>query len=172
MTRDPLGEALRSLPRERAGDDFTPRLMARLAAEERAARSSRAGRRPSWRAVAAAATLVGLLAAGGAILSRFAARPEAEAFRAPAAATTQAPDRSREAAARRARLEHLEAERARLVAELQELKRMAGDGEPVIYLGGDDQVDLVVDVGRLARRERTGETGRVEPAAYRRPDGP
>ncbi len=166
MSREPLRQALRSLPRERAGADFTPRLLARLAAECRAASPPSALRGPRWRTAAAVVALAGLLAAGGVTLSRIASRPEAAGDRAAPAAP--APER----AARRARRERIEAERARLATELAELKRMAGAGEPVIYLGGDDRVDLVVDVGRLARRRRSGEAGRMEPAAYRRPQGP
>lgn len=158
MTRDPLREALRSLPRERAGADFTPRLMARLAEEERrtpAPRSHWLG--PRWRTAAAAAALAVLLAAVGLALFHLAGAP------APGDASAAAP------ASRRARIEQFEAERARLAAELQELKRMADTEDPVIYLGGDDRVDLVLDVGRLARRYQDDEGRRVEPAAYHRP---
>ncbi len=158
MNRDPLREALRSLPKERARADFTPRLLARLETDRRRDRDLPAIRRPTWRAVAAATALAGAMAIGGVAISRFAARPDA------AAHTAVAPQPE----ARRARLERLEAERARLSAELQELKRMADTADPVIYLGGDDRVDLVLDVGRLARRHQAG----VEPAAYRRPDTP
>jgi hypothetical protein len=144
MTRDPLREALRSLPRERAGADFTSRGPGLFRG------------RPAWRAVAAAATLAGLLAAaGGVTLSRFGRPPDA------------APP-----AGRRARLERLQAERARLAAELQDLKQMADTTDPVIYLGGDDRVDLVLDVGRLARDQRDRRAGRIEPATYHRPDTP
>ncbi len=159
MNRDPLREALRSLPRERAGAEFTPRLLERLAAEGGAATRPLAVPRPAWRAFAAAAALAALLAAGGATLARFAQRPEA------GSATAGQP-------ARRARLQRIEVERARLSAELQELKRMADTDEPVIYLGGDDRVDLVLDVGRLARRRESGPAPRVEPAAYHPDDRP
>ena len=158
MTRDPLREALRELPRESAGADFTPRLMARLAAESRSPAPGLFQWRPAWRAVAAAATLAGLLAAGGVTLSRLGPHPDAGSE-----------------AARRARLERLErlqAERARLAAELQDLKQMADTTDPVIYLGGDDRVDLVLDVGRLARNQLDRRSGRVEPTAYHRPDTP
>ncbi len=163
MTRDPLREALRSLPRERAGANFTPRLMARLAEERRLpALWSLRGRlswRSTWQTAAAAVVLAGLLAAGGVALSRLAGGSEA------GGAIPAAP------ASRRARIERFEAERAHLAAELQELKRMADTEDPVIYLGGDDRVDLVLDVGRLARQYRDDDGRRVEPAAYRRPPG-
>jgi hypothetical protein len=47
-------------------------------------------------------------------------------------------------------IDRLAAERSRIAAELEALRREADD-TPVIYLGGDDQVDLVLDLDHLAR---------------------
>ncbi|MHB0972437.1 MAG: hypothetical protein ACYC7A_09670 [Thermoanaerobaculia bacterium] len=47
------------------------------------------------------------------------------------------------------RLEQLRAERAAIAAELEELKRLTAE-PPVVYLGGNDQVDVVLDVSQPA----------------------
>ena len=137
---DPLGESLRALPRPRAGDGFTARVLDRLG---EAAPAGTARRVPEALRLAAAALLVGVallgVLAGGRVLL-------------PGAGSAPAPAEARRAA--------LEAERARLEAELAELRRLTTelerDSAPVLYLGGDEEVDLVLDLGRLAREERRG----------------
>lgn len=47
------------------------------------------------------------------------------------------------------RLEQLRAERAAIAAELEELKRMT-EAPPVVYVGGNDKVDVVLDVSQPA----------------------
>lgn len=132
-----LGEALRSLPGHRPPDGFTDRVMDRLAEAEGAPRRPRAVRPTFYRAAAAALV-------GAAILAGFGAdRLLTEA------------DPTPESLPRQASREGLEDERARLEAELAELRRMAAElnaeSVPVLYLGGDEDVDLVLDLGRLAR---------------------
>lgn len=141
--RDPLGEALRSLPRAAPREGFTERLLERADAPG-------PGRLPGpaiarW---VAAATLATIALAGALSLPRSPLRPGSEHDR-------------------RERMEALEAERLRLSAELEEIRRLATtvhDPAPVLYLGGDEEVDVVLDLGRLAR-EHPSESD-VTPAAY------
>lgn len=129
---DPLGEALRSLPRHRAGDRFTEGVLDRLG-EPVPARRLPAPLHLAAAALLVAVGLLGALAAGRLL-------PGADPS--PAALVE-------------ARRETLEAERARLAAELAELRRLttelAEESTPVLYLGGDEEVDLVLDLGRLAQ---------------------
>lgn len=129
---DPLGEALRCLPRHRPGDRFSQGVLDRLGSAETAPRRPAALRSTlRW---AAAGLLLGAAVLGGLLLS------------------DGAPTRE---SSRQARLESLEVERARLAAELTELRRLTDEitqePAPVLYLGGDEEVDLVLDLGRLAR---------------------
>jgi hypothetical protein len=134
-TRDPnsdaLREALRTLPRHRAGEGFTERVLDRVGEPARARRVWSAPLRLAAAALVVAAGLLGVLAAGR-ILPGAGSPAPAEARR-----------------------QTLEAERARLEAELAELRRLTTelreDSAPVLYLGGDEEVDLVLDLGRLAR---------------------
>lgn len=135
-TRDPhsdaLREALRSLPRHRAGEGFTERVLDRLGEPARARPGWSAPLRLAAAALVVAAGLLGVLAAGRMLSGT-----------GPSPAPTEA------------RRQTLEAERARLEAELAELRRLTTelreDSAPVLYLGGDEDVDLVLDLGRLAR---------------------
>ncbi|HSL81251.1 MAG TPA: hypothetical protein VLF66_00660 [Thermoanaerobaculia bacterium] len=136
---DPLGEALRALPRHRPGDGFTGRILDRLGetAPAGTVRSIPTGLRLAAAALLLGVGLLGVLAAGGVL---------------PGAGPAPAPGEARRAA--------LDAERARLEAELAELRRLTTElreeSAPVLYLGGDEEVDLVLDLGRLARGERRG----------------
>lgn len=140
---DPLREALRSLPRARPADDFTDRVL------ERAGTARRRPPVPVPVRWAAAATLAAVVLASVLAWPGVAGDPTGE----------------RE---RRARIEALEAERLRLAAELAEIRRLAAslrEPTPVLYLGGDEDVDLVIDLDRLAR-ERPAGIG-ATPATYR-----
>jgi hypothetical protein len=70
----------------------------------------------------------------------------------PAAATRSAstpqPERRSE------RLAALNAERARIARELAEIRRLAHEPLPVVYVGGDETVDFVVDLQSLSRMAR------------------
>lgn len=114
-----LGNLLRELPRERAREGFTARLMARLDAP-----APKPWRQP--RLVFATAALAAVLASAG-ILQVHAGRQEA----------------LRTAEARRM-LQELRSEHESLKQELQSLSE-----PPVVYLGGDEEVDLVVDLSRI-----------------------
>lgn len=114
-----LGSLLRELPRERARQGFTARVMARLDAP-----APRPWRQP--RLVFATAALAAVVASAG-ILQVHAGRQEA----------------LRTAEARRM-LQELRSEHDSLKQELQSLSE-----PPVVYLGGDEEVDLVVDLSRI-----------------------
>lgn len=143
---DAIREALRSLPRTRADDDFTERVLERIEGRGglRRPRVPVAVRWATAATLAAAAVLAGSISWSGAAGGRAAERE------------------------RRTRIEALEAERLRLAAELEEIRRLASslrEPAPVLYLGGDDEVDLVIDLDRLAQ-ERPAGTG-ATPTAYR-----
>ena len=114
-----VGPLLRELPREHAREGFTARVLARLDAPEP---------KPSlrYRLVFAAAALAAVVASAG-ILQVHAGRQEA----------------LRTAEARKV-LRELRSEHDSLKQELQSLSR-----PPVVYLGGDEEVDLVVDLSRV-----------------------
>jgi len=119
MHDDSLREALRALPRERASAGFTAGVLRRL--EPQATR-----RGPLWLALAA---LLAVTLIGGVLAHR-----EIESRRAVASAE---------------RLLALQAEHRQLSQELAELAVLARQARPVLHLGGDEQVDLVLDLGRL-----------------------
>jgi len=143
---DPLRGALHSLPRVPAAEGFTERV---LAAADTAAEKAALPRRPlARRRLAAAAALAVLVLAGAVAVPTFHAERAARHER-------------------QARIQGFEAERQRLAAELEEIRRLAATppaDPPVLYLGGDEDVDLVLDLGRLADLHPGG-TG-ATPAAY------
>jgi len=127
-----IGELLRELPRERARTGFTARVVRNLDAPE-------AGRPVlRWRPVAAltAALLVAVALSAGLLQAR-----KAESVR-----TAEA----------RQLLEEIRAEHGRLAREVEEMSE-----PPVIYLGGTEDVDFVVDLSQVPETE-----GGDRPAAY------
>lgn len=129
-----IGDLLRELPREQARNGFTARVLHRLDAEG-------AGW-PAllWRPVAvfAAAALAAVAIPAGILIDRTADRK-----------TTQA-------AEARQILEEIRAEHSRLEQELEGLSE-----PPVLYLGGDENVDFVLDLRRVPEAQ-----GEVRPAGY------
>jgi type II secretory pathway component PulM len=126
-----LGDLLRELPREHARPGFTARVLKNLDLPGRAPRRS-------LRLALAGAMAVALAVSAG-LLTDWQAGPR-EAIR-----TSQA----------RQALQELRAEHGRLERELRELS------QPPMYIGGNEDVDLVLDLGQV--RESEGAT----PAAYR-----
>lgn len=114
-----LGELLRELPRERARTGFKARVMARLDDP-----APKPWRQP--RLVFATAALAAVVASAG-ILQVHSGRQEA----------------LRNAEARRM-LQELRSEHESLKQELRSLSE-----PPVVYVGGDEEVDLVVDLSRF-----------------------
>ena len=150
-----LSELLAALPRERAAADFTAGVLQRIeAAPQWPALQWPAPRRPAprrpalrWRRqaplLAAAALLFICLAFGGRELWHRHQYQEAVA-----------------------RLEALHAEHDALEAELHRLRRLAVETRPVLYLGGDETVEYVVDLSRPHHRgEVVPARGRPAPSA-------
>ena len=127
-----LGDLLRELPREHAHPGFTARVMKSLDSPERAAPRSP-------RLALAASAAVAILAMAGVLIDRQAGPRD--------------PIRTLQA---EQALQELRAEHGRLRQELQELSQ-----PPVVYIGGNEDVDLVLDLGQV--RESEG----AKPAAYR-----
>jgi hypothetical protein len=129
-----LGDLLRELPREQARPGFTARVLHRLDAPLPSRRRSLPWRVPRL-ALATALAAVLAVTAGVLIGARRDALANARAERA---------------------LAEIRAEHARLEREVQELS----DTPSVVYLGGNEDVDLVLDLGKVRGSE--GAT----PAAY------
>jgi hypothetical protein len=125
-----LGELLRELPREHARPGFTARVLQRLEAPARTAPHG-------WRLALAAALTAAVLSAG-ALIGR---RP--------------GPPDSLETAQARQILHDLRIEHERLEREWREMAQ-----PPVVYIGGNESMDLVLDLGKVGAAE--GAT----PAAY------
>ena len=127
-----IGELLRELPREHARTGFTARVLHKLDAPETGRPVVR------WRPAAAltAALLVAVALSAGLLQAR-----RAELVR-----TAEA----------RQLLEEIRAEHGRLAREVEEISE-----PPVIYLGGTEDVDFVVDLSRIPETD-----GGIQPAAY------
>lgn len=159
MSDQELRDALRSLPRHGASPGFTRRVLSRCE-RSRLPLSLLRSLRP---APVVAVVLALALAIAVPFVLPVADGPES----APAAAGSRfAEARPVGARAAEPRREQLRAERARLAAELEELKRLAASPDPVLYVGGDDRYELVLDVERMAAA-RADRSGRPLPAGVR-----
>ena len=131
-----VGRLLRELPRETARPGFTQRVLARLDEPARATAP-----RAAWRLRLAVATMTAVVVA--LVASAGVARYE------------HARDAARNAEARRL-LQEIRAEHDRIEQELRALSE-----PPVVYIGGDERLDLVVDLNRIPAEDGP------EPATYR-----
>lgn len=142
-----LDRLLRELPREQVRPGFKARVLARLDA----APPQRARWQPRLAAALTAALTITLGVAG------WAGWEHREAER--AARITQA----------RQALQELRTEHERIRREVEALP----DAPPVLYLGGDEEMDLVLDLGQVRgvrsqrSQRRQGSTRAVRPAARR-----
>jgi hypothetical protein len=122
-----MTELFRALPTERASEDFNERLLARL---DTAAPARRGG--SGWVWAAGGAALLLLVPLSGKLL---------------------APARRVEPGEARLLLNQIQSEHRQLERELQALRQLQSEQpeqlEPVLYLGGDDDVDYVVDLERV-----------------------
>jgi hypothetical protein len=146
LETDRLSETLRALPAEPARVGFTQRVVARLDAPPRRAARPWLLQRWAWGAATAALLILGVGAAW---------RHDVEARK-----TIHAQE------ARRA-LDEIRAEHARLERELASLATepagvVAGNEGGVVYLGGNEDVDFVVDLDHVAPAP-----GAASPASYR-----
>lgn len=128
-----LGRLLRELPRETARPGFTQRVLARLDEPAKNAASS-----TGWRLRLAVAAMALLVVAGAGVVRH-----------------EQSREAARAAEARRL-LREIRAEHDRIEQELHSL-----DEPPVIYLGGDERLDLVMDLDRIPAEDGPA------PATYR-----
>jgi hypothetical protein len=135
MNDEDLSRLLRELSREEPSFDFTKRVLAKVDARSRRGRRSR-GTVLAW----AAAALLGVLLSQGYLRERY--------------------QRSRAAA----RVRELRDEYRELQTELEKLRTLTRELEPVLPLGGTDDVEFVFDLRELARRE--GDRPRAEPASH------
>ncbi|MFY9825422.1 MAG: hypothetical protein WAM82_28865 [Thermoanaerobaculia bacterium] len=132
-----LGDLLRELPAEQARPGFTARVLERLDGEPRRA-PRRSFRLAPARPAILAAVLVALAVSAGALMD----------WR----------TRHREAVQARQTLQELRAEHGRLQQELREIST-----PPVVFLGGDEKVDYVLDLGKVRDAEVVTS---ATPAAY------
>jgi hypothetical protein len=131
-----LEQLLRELPREQARQGFTARVLARLEAPP----STRLHRR--WQPRLAAAVAVAVALASGLVYN---SRLEAE--------------RAAKMARAQQILHELRAEHGRIKKELEALP-----DAPVLYLGGDEKADLVIDMRQVRSAESAED---IQPATYR-----
>ncbi len=122
-TPDPLDELLQGLPRVQASEGFTGRVLAGL--ERRPRRATRSGA-VGW-AAAAALLLVALIVGGLRV------------------------EQQQTAGERASRAAELRSEHESLQRDLARLKSQAEQERPVVYLGGTDQIDLVLDLTSVER---------------------
>ena len=126
-----LGELLRELPREQARPGFTARVLERLESPAPAPRPR------AWLVLVTAGLAVAAVSTGLLMDRQAASRDTIEQAQA------------------RQTLQDLRSEHGRLQRELREMSQ-----PPVVYIGGNEDVDLVLDLGKV--REAEGAT----PAAY------
>jgi hypothetical protein len=133
MNDEDLSRLLRELPREEPSFDFTNRVLARV--------DGVSGRKPRKRAAALALAGAALL---GAVLSQGYVRERYQ--------------RSQAAA----RVRELRHEYRELQSELEKIRTLTRELEPVLDLGGTQDVEFVFDLRHLARqREGQGAAGAV-----------
>ena len=141
MNDDDVGTLLKKLPRHEASPEFTERVMERL--DEPAPRATQVAR--AWVFAGACGVLIGIWL--GAVF-------------------VQERNESDESNGRRETVERLEAMRDEyrsLEVELEELRSLASAAQPVLELGGTEQVDFVFDWRRLA--EERGKA-RAQPTSH------
>ena len=154
-----LREALQGLPRAQAKEGFSHELLARLPeeAENRVTTGlPRFGRLAAVFATALVATLgLSLMLRDSGVNPETPASSELAGVEAAALVEAESSDEER--------LRDLLAERQAVLAELRRVRRQATP-RPMLYLGGDESVDLVVDLSRVARRHPSNG---ASPAVYR-----
>ena len=138
MKDEDIGSLLRKLPKEKASSDFTKHLMEKL--------PENASSAPRWRrpALAIAATAVFILAASSAWNYWQGASERAEAAQ---------------------RVETLRNEYESLQRELEELRALAAESQPVLNLSGTEGVDFLMDLRALSQE---AEESRARPVNYRK----
>ena len=135
MNDEDLGRLLRELPPAEPSFDFTARVLSKAESRSRGSRRNR-GSALAW----VGAALVGVVVSQGYIRERY--------------------ERSRAAA----RVRELRDEYRELQTELEKLRTLTRELEPVLDLGGTEEVEFVFDLRELAREDSV--RPRAEPASH------
>lgn len=148
LTDEALQQLLQGLPREQASQDFKAGVLARIESDRQPEPSRLlefrpAGRRlPVWSGVLVAAAA--LLLCGLGLREWQHQREIEESMR---------------------RIAELRGQYQELASELASLRQEAASSRPVVYMGGNRQVDLVLDLGRIAAAQKDPQA--VDPEARR-----
>jgi len=135
MNDEDVSRLLRELPREGPSFDFTARVLAKVDSRPRSGRRNRAFVRAG-----VLAALLGVVLSQGYLRERY--------------------QRSKAAA----RVRELRDEYRELQTELEKLRTLTREIEPVLDLGGTENVEFVFDLRELAREE--AKEPRAEPASH------
>ena len=127
MSDERIKKALEALPREKASADFTRRVLDNLPQKPRR-------RIPAWSYRLAAAATVVILLVLPMSLQRW----------------SMSIDTGSEAML--AEIEAVRSEKVLIEKELRQLREQAAAESPVVYIGGNEDVNLVLDVGALLNR--------------------
>lgn len=138
MNDDDLSHLLKELPRHEASPAFTDRVLARL---DEPPKGSLIGTRRGLALAAAAMMIVGIWLG-------------AAAWR----------DRAEQREIQRVRM--MRDEYRELEVELEELRTLAREAQPVLDLGGSEQVDFVFDLRRHAQERGAIERPRAQPMSH------
>ena len=138
MNDDELSRLLKTMPRRDASPEFTDRVLGRL--QEGAPKPS--WRRPTAGLALAAAVLLGIWIG--------------EAVRQERREQVRSARSSEE-------LEQMQTEYRELQRELEQLRRLTSDVEPVLDLGGSADMDFIFDLRALAERDSAA---RPEPVSH------
>ncbi len=135
MSDERISKELRTLPRESASPEFTRRVLENL--------PETGPRRhiPAWGYRLAAAATVIILLVIPMSLRRW----------------SMSIDTGNEAVL--AEIEAVRSEKALIERELRDLREKAAEESPVVYLGGNEEVNLVLDVGALLNRSTEANEG-------------
>jgi hypothetical protein len=154
MSDERLRDLLTSLPRHRASIGFDDRVIERLDAPRP---RTGLGRPMARLALAAAAMVVAVTVIG--IVGRAVAPP-------PQGGTAEGPQVASSAqTSEAARVQELRRQHDELMRELEALREQSRTASPLLYLGGTDQLDVVVDIGRLGSRSRSDDASLAQPAS-------
>ncbi len=135
MNDEDVSRMLRDLPREEPSADFTDRVLAKVDARTRVPR-----RRGALSLAFVGAALLGIFLAQGYVRERYRQSKTA------------------------ARVRELRDEYRELQAELEKLRALTQELEPVLDLGGTEDVEFVFDLRELAREDAEGR--RVQPVSH------
>ncbi|HEX9726714.1 MAG TPA: hypothetical protein VGC53_20720 [Vicinamibacteria bacterium] len=144
MKDEDIEKLLRELPRQKASPDFTPRLLGKLEKPPSSPTTAGLGARSL---IAAAASLMLLVALTSGLRYWSELRERSESAR---------------------RVEALRDEYEALERELEELRSLAAASQPVVDLGGTEDLDILLDLRAITAG--TGRDGQAQhqPVEYRR----